>query len=229
VVDGSDIESKQAAQNVLYICLDQALKLLHPFMPFVTEELYQRLPRRPNDSTPTIMMTSFPEAVSAWDNSKAGSDFEFINGVVAAARSLAAEYNLKDFTIYVQNPKETELLKHQVDTMKSLIRNCAVLEILEPSTAAPEGCTLNTFKETKIYLLVKGKVDLEKEVAKLQKKYDKLNALAAEIKKRQSAESYALNVKEEVKQADSTKLSGLEAELSALSSTMELFSRMMIE
>jgi valyl-tRNA synthetase len=198
-------------------------------MPFVTEELYQRLPRRPNDATPTIMLTSFPESVPAWDNSKAGTDFEFINGVVAGARSLASEYNLKDFTIYVQNPKETDLLKHQVDTMKSLIRNCAVLEVLDPNATSPQGCTLNTFKETKIYLLVKGKVDLEKEVAKLQKKYDKLDALAADIKKRQSAESYALNVKEEVKLADSTKLSGLEAELSALSSTMELFSKMMVE
>ena len=53
-----------SAQQTLYTCLDNGLRLLHPFMPFVTEELWQRLPRRPNDSTPSIMLAQFPVFVS---------------------------------------------------------------------------------------------------------------------------------------------------------------------
>lgn len=52
--------TRKSAQQTLYTCLDHGLRLLHPFMPFVTEELWQRLPRRPNDPTPSIMVSSFP-------------------------------------------------------------------------------------------------------------------------------------------------------------------------
>lgn len=56
--------ARKSAQQTLYTCLDYGLRLLHPFMPYVTEELWQRLPRRPNDSTPSIMVSSFPVSVS---------------------------------------------------------------------------------------------------------------------------------------------------------------------
>ncbi len=55
--------TRKSAQQTLYTCLDHGLRLLHPFMPFVTEELWQRLPRRPNDSTPSIMLAKYPTFV----------------------------------------------------------------------------------------------------------------------------------------------------------------------
>lgn len=61
--ESTPLERKKSAQQTLYTCLDHGLRLLHPFMPFVTEELWQRLPRMPNDSTPSIMLSSFPVSV----------------------------------------------------------------------------------------------------------------------------------------------------------------------
>lgn len=61
--EGASAEVRKSAQNTLYTCLDGGLKLLHPFMPFVTEELWQRLPRRPKDKCPSIMMASYPVQV----------------------------------------------------------------------------------------------------------------------------------------------------------------------
>ncbi|CDO68942.1 hypothetical protein BN946_scf185000.g85 [Trametes cinnabarina] len=55
--------TKRSSQQTLYTCLDHGLRLLHPFMPYVTEELWQRLPRRPNDSTPSVMVAKFPTFV----------------------------------------------------------------------------------------------------------------------------------------------------------------------
>lgn len=55
--------TRKSAQQTLYTCLDSGLRLLHPFMPFVTEELWQRLPRMPNDPTPSIMVAAFPITV----------------------------------------------------------------------------------------------------------------------------------------------------------------------
>lgn len=57
--------TRNSAQNTLYTCLDQGLRLLSPFMPFVTEELWQRLPRRPNETTQSITISSFPVYVSS--------------------------------------------------------------------------------------------------------------------------------------------------------------------
>jgi valyl-tRNA synthetase len=58
--NGSE-EQKTAALNCLYICLDTALKLLHPTMPYLTEELYQRLPHSPESSFDSIMISAFPQ------------------------------------------------------------------------------------------------------------------------------------------------------------------------
>ena len=56
-------ERKRSAQDTLYTCLEAGLKLLHPFMPFVTEELYQRLPRRSVNDIPTIVKAKYPVEV----------------------------------------------------------------------------------------------------------------------------------------------------------------------
>lgn len=62
--DSASPAARRSAQNTLYTCLDEGLRMLHPFMPFVTEELWQRLPRRPSDPTPSIMVAAFPVTVS---------------------------------------------------------------------------------------------------------------------------------------------------------------------
>ena len=71
-VENSTPEARQVAndcRNVLYTCLEHGLRLLHPFMPFVTEELYQRLNRRPNDNIPSITVSPFPVNVSSNEES----------------------------------------------------------------------------------------------------------------------------------------------------------------
>ena len=62
-MQGSNQEEIKTARNVLYTCLEQGLLLLSPYMPFITEELYQRLPRRSADSPPSICVTSYPNEV----------------------------------------------------------------------------------------------------------------------------------------------------------------------
>lgn len=61
IVYGDDVDSKKMCQDVLYTCLDTGLRLLHPIMPFVTEELFQRLPRRSTSDPPSICVTPYPQ------------------------------------------------------------------------------------------------------------------------------------------------------------------------
>lgn len=105
------LQTRRSAQQTLYTCLDHGLRLLHPFMPFVTEELWQRLPRRPTDTTPSIMIASYPINVghylalkltftesmqdSNFISSEEEKEFDVVLSAVRAARSLAASYNLQ--------------------------------------------------------------------------------------------------------------------------------------
>ena len=109
--DSSPIRTRTSAQQTLFTCLDYGLRLLHPFMPFVTEELWQRLPRRPNDATPSIMVSSYPVFVShnlchsstsdeefqdrALVFEDATKQFDLVFSAIKTGRSLAASYHLQ--------------------------------------------------------------------------------------------------------------------------------------
>ena len=67
VLYGDNEEAKTVCCNVLYTCLDAGLRLLHPIMPFVTEELFQRLPRRVPDAPPSICVTPYPMSADVRD------------------------------------------------------------------------------------------------------------------------------------------------------------------
>lgn len=93
-IDGPDANIKASFQNTLYTCLDTGLKLLHPFMPFITEELWQRLPRRPGDSTVSICIAQFPLPTKEFEDNQADQEFEQLFSIVKASRSLMSDYNV---------------------------------------------------------------------------------------------------------------------------------------
>lgn len=107
VTQGSDKEAAEIAKQTLYTCLDIGLRLLHPFMPFVTEELYQRLPRRVNDAPPSLCVTSYPELEECdWKRDQVlESDVDFMQNLIHNVRSLRSEYNLvkNKVTLYIKS------------------------------------------------------------------------------------------------------------------------------
>jgi valyl-tRNA synthetase len=65
VMYGSDEDAKNTSRAVLYTCLDVALRLIHPFMPFISEELFQRIPRRTTSEPPSLCITPYPTTTEA--------------------------------------------------------------------------------------------------------------------------------------------------------------------
>ncbi|KAL2918652.1 valine--tRNA ligase [Polyrhizophydium stewartii] len=232
VIDGADSDegAKASARNVLYICLDQGLKLLHPFMPFVTEELYQRLPRRANDKVPTIMKSRYPTAVAEWTNAEAEERFDFVNSIVHATRSLLTEYNIRsNATVYIEVADRTQrlLLAKQTQIISTLAKGVKVVEVLAPAPGAvPPGCVVNTIPSATINLLVKGQLDFDAEIKKLTAKVAKPQQGAASLRKIMAGEGYEANVKDEVKAENAAKLKGLEAEIETLQASIANFERL---
>ena len=98
-------------QDALYIALESGLRLLHPFMPFVTEELWQRLPRTPGltEGLESIMLAPYPVVVPSWTDAAAVVDLELATTIVKSVRSLRASYGLvrtasaHAFAVYPRN------------------------------------------------------------------------------------------------------------------------------
>jgi len=93
--DGTESE-RESAMQTLYTALDAALTMIHPFMPFITEEMWQRMPRRPEDQTKSIMIAKYPTYNEKLDDPESERAYELVLGCSKAARSLMAEYALKD-------------------------------------------------------------------------------------------------------------------------------------
>eukprot|EP00842_Homolaphlyctis_polyrhiza_P006120 jgi/Hompol1/6509/HPOL_005004-RA len=210
VIDGSDENAKATAKAILYTCLDQGLRLLHPMMPFVTEELFQRLPRRLNDNTRSICVSKYPTAVAAWDNETAEAEFEFVNSAVHGVRSIMTEYNIRsNATVYAET--NTARLREVLDSQKAIICALAkgnkVFEVLAEGASAPAGCVVQTLPNLTLHLLVKGQLDFDAEIAKLQGKIKKVEQAANALRTVMAGESYATRVKDEVKEENAAKVS----------------------
>ena len=95
IQDGTP-EEKRSAIETLYTAVESALTMIHPYMPFLTEELWQRLPRRPGDKTPSIVLAKYPVFDESMYDPKSEEAYELVLGVSRGIRSLMAEYSLKD-------------------------------------------------------------------------------------------------------------------------------------
>ncbi|KAJ1895668.1 valine--tRNA ligase [Kickxella alabastrina] len=223
----ADPVSRNSALQTLYTCLDQGLKMLHPFMPYVTEELWQRLPRRASETSPTISLSTYPEIREDYDNSQVVSEFELAMSIAKAGRSLTASYNvLSKSKFYVSNASASgfALTSSQADGIATMIKGCQSIVALKPGEAVPAGCAVFSVNdEVAMHLLVRGSVDIEQEVAKIEKKIAKTTKLKDSLAAKVSIPKYEETVPEEVRESNSAKLSNYDAEIDALQAAIKTF------
>ncbi|OBZ70621.1 Valine--tRNA ligase, mitochondrial [Grifola frondosa] len=217
---------RKSAQQTLYTCLDYGLRLLHPFMPYVTEELWQRLPRRPNDSTPSIMVSSYPVADSNFAFDDASQQFNLVFTAVTTGRSLAASYNLQSniqLYLHIQSQEEAEVFESQLSTIRTLIKGCKSVQVARLSKEIPAGCGGQVLTPTiAVHTLVLGLVDLQAEVAKCDKKLDLARLNLQKIVKVESQLNYESSMPANVLLANAEKREILKAEISTLESSKDI-------
>ncbi|KAI9098772.1 tRNA synthetases class I-domain-containing protein [Phlyctochytrium arcticum] len=225
LIDGPDAVASETAKDTLYICLEQGLKLLHPLMPFVTEELYQRLPRRAGDATPSIMMTRYPVYRKEWDTAAAEKQFDLVTEITGAARKMLADYTVKDATVYVKVRGEdlAKVVSSQAHIIETLVKGLKTVKVLE-SEPVPVGCAVQSLsQDVSVNLLVKGFVDFDSELSKIDKKKSKASDNLLAYQKKISIEGYAERVSDDVKQYNLSKIKAYEAEIDALNLAMQNF------
>ncbi|MFH1095941.1 MAG: valine--tRNA ligase [Candidatus Desantisbacteria bacterium] len=165
-------EAMETVQYLLATTFESILKLLHPFMPFITEELWQRLPGIGNETT--IMLSRWPTAGVV--NPKAIEDMELVMEVVGAIRNIRSMMNIPPKmclpkVIVKQHLEETaEVLRTCIKYIKRL-GNIEEI-IFDPEAEKPHASAVAVAKGTEIYIPLKGLIDLEKEQMRLKKQME---------------------------------------------------------
>ena len=146
--DGTEEERNSAIQT-LYTALEGALTMIHPFMPFITEEMWQRMPRRPEDKTKSVMMAKYPQYTKELDDPESEAAYELVLGTVRAARSLMAEYALKEEANgkcwqfpYLCTLKYLTISSHRPSLQRDLVGHCQGAGLLHqvPRRQGYQGC-----------------------------------------------------------------------------------------
>ncbi|XP_060095119.1 valine--tRNA ligase [Heteronotia binoei] len=232
VFAGQDEAEIKTARNVLYTCLDAGLRLLSPFMPFVTEELFQRLPRRcPASDPPSLCVTPYPTTKQyRWRNEGLERIVDFMLSIVRAVRSLRADYNLTktkaDCYLQCLDSDTAETVACCSDYIRILSSSNQVL-VLDPGHAPPPGCAVAIASDKcTVHLLLKGLIDAEKEVSKLAGKKDELQKQILRLRERMDSPGYAAKVPPKVQEADAAKLKQSETELQKAEEAIENFKKM---
>ncbi|ODV60141.1 valine--tRNA ligase ASCRUDRAFT_76650 [Ascoidea rubescens DSM 1968] len=217
-------EQKQSARNTLYTCIESGLKLLHPFMPYVTEEMWQRLPRRANDTTPSIVVSKFPEYSKDLEFIEEEEDYEMILDTTKAIRSLLSQYNIsKHGTVFVEcSTKETfDIVHQQQELIVSLIKAVEQIKVVESISDIPAGCILQAASsEINTHVLLKGQIDIDQEIKKFQKKLDKSIAIKTSVEKIMDGKDYNAKASERAKQNDTERFEKAKADIESLEATI---------
>lgn len=231
--DGTE-EEKRSATDTLYTALEGALTMIHPYMPFLTEELWQRLPRRPEDKTPSIVLAKYPVYEAGLDDPASEAAYELVLGVSKGIRSLMSEYSLKDEgKVFVQAYDTTShsTVTSQVQSIKSLSgKGVSSLEVLSSTDARPAGCVVfSVSSAAAVFLHVKGRVDIDGEIQKAAKKLEKTRAGVERQRKILDDPAYQEKVSKELQEIERKKLADLETEQRGFEETIKQFETLKLE
>jgi len=221
-----DPVAQEAVRATLYTCLDEGYRLLSPFMPFITEELWQRLPRRAGDLTESIAVAAYPTPLAARANPELCAEVEYVQKLVKVTRSMQNMYNIvksakPSVTVNMHDEAAKErLLRYEgVFVALSYAGKLTVTVNEEP----PRGCAADIpDRSCEIYLHIKGLVDIDQELSKLNTKYNNAHSLRQTLLQRMDSSDYT-KVPDHIKERDNEKLEHLTVELENVQKAMKTF------
>ena len=237
IIQSGSPSEQESAKQTLYTALEGGLTMIHPFMPFLTEELWQRLPRRPEDKTPSIVKAAYPQYSAEHDDKDSEEAYELIMSVAKGIRQLAAEYSIKDSAnahVQLFTPSALSTCNSQIPSVKSLsgkamLGESASISILSANDPKPTGCVVQSVSASAaVYLLVKGRIDIDDEIKKGK---EKLAAAQDGLeKKRKIVEGEGWEkMKESAQEIERKKLANAEQEVRVLQGSVEQFERLRLE
>lgn len=208
--------SRQTAQYVLVRTLTQALALLHPFMPFVTEHIWQHLPHQGK----ALAIAEWPTAEEKWRFSKDEKQMEYLCEAIRAVRNMRSEAGVEPRRKcrLVLRPKRSDLrdtLLQHTDYFCTLA-NAEEVTVIDAESSPKNAMTAVT-DGMEIYLILQGLIDIDKENARITKEEKQLKQEIVRLENKLSNSSFVEKAPAAVVNGERTKLANYKEKLEAVS------------
>ncbi len=211
---------RATAQSVLCKVLGDAMKLLHPYMPFITEEIWQHLPHEGK----SIMIAPWPKADDALIDDTVEKQMTVIMDTIKAIRNMRAEVNAAPGHKAPATVLVDEDLKDVFGAHASYIQQLGTVDDLTiggMDDVAPENAMAAVVNGAKVYLPLKGLIDVDKELARLQKELDGAEKEAKRAAGKLSNQNFLAKAPAEVVEKEKTKQAEVLARIDGLKERME--------
>jgi valyl-tRNA synthetase len=200
----------QSTRYTLLFTLEQSLRLLHPFMPFISEEIWQKVAPMLEIEGASIMLQPYPQPDTTAIDTAAEEEVDWIKGIIVAIRNIRGEMDIspaKSISVYLRkgSNRDQELLANNTQYLVKL----AKLESIQwlDSTEEPPISATQLYQELEILVPLAGLIDVEAEQARLEKEIGKLQSALFTLDKKLANEKFVANApaaiveKERAKQA----------------------------
>lgn len=202
---GSDAEAKQSTQAVLAYVLDRTQRLIHPFMPFISEEIWQHLPHEGE----TITLAQWPTYESKLEAPEAVREMGLLMDIIRSVRNIRAEVNVpmsKKVELLVK-PGSAESNAVLARNEEYLKRFCGTsLLSIDAELAAPEKAVTAVVTGAELYLPLAGLIDISQEITRLEKEIATLNGEVERIEKKLGNEGFVAKAPAKVIEEEKAKL-----------------------
>jgi valyl-tRNA synthetase len=215
--DQANEAAKRGTRRTLLRVLEATLRLTHPFMPFITEEIWQTIAPMTGTTGDTIMLQSYPVADETKIDAAAVAEMEWVMEFITGIRSIRSQMNIPPktaLTVLLKDAGDEDTARLQSNQeFLSKLANLASIELL--SGAAPASATALVGK-MEILIPLEGLIDKEAELQRLDKEMAKLEKTIKQSNGKLSNENYTAKAPADVVQKERDKLAEMEQALSQL-------------
>ncbi len=210
--NSDDDEKKSAVLTRAIYNFENMLKMVHPFMPFITEELWNLTSKREDGES--ISASEFPKADESKINKISGEKMNFLQDIVSGVRNIRGEMNIPPSKKVNALAKTTNLAEDQIEYIKSLskIEELTFGENIEK----PKGSASTILKNCEIYIPLEGVIDLDVERERLSKEINRLEGALVGVNKKLTNERFVNNAPKEVVEKENAKKTDWENSLEKL-------------
>lgn len=192
---------------------EENLKLLHPFMPFLTEEVWQHIAKRTPENA--LMVSNWPEVGST--DTALIADFEFASEVISGVRTIRKEKNIPQKDALELFMLNAEKINDQMDAISMKLANLSKLETVDSSL---EGALTFRVKSNEYFIPMSGAIDVEAEIEKINEELKYTRGFLQSVQKKLGNERFVNNAPEQVVAMERKKAADAEAKIETLEKSL---------
>ena len=221
--ENASAEAKRGTRRTLVRALETILRLIHPMMPFISEEIWQRI--APHAGKPvegeSIMSQAWPQADAERIDEQAIRDIEWLKGIIIAVRNIRNELNLspgKPLEVYLQNGADGDA--ERLEANRLFLSKLARLESITFLAAGDEApmSAIQRVGELEVLVPMAGLIDKDAELKRIDKEHEKQQKVITGLENKLGNEKFVGRAPADVVEKERAKLADAQAELALLES-----------